>query len=271
MAAIQLEQLNIQLNELMWKFTRPKEFLSGLRELMEFYGDRTFRLGSSSLSTRIIHTYHIPQIFMNQLTHALQTRCEENPNAAFLLADTLWEDNSFEIRRTAIEILALSPVDNCEDLCHRLERWCQPGEDNELIHLLLQDGSGNLRKFKGSDWMRLIGKWLEDLDEAFKTIGLKAALVTIRDENYTDLPSLYNLLSPVLKISDISLQPDLIEISKALAIRSPSEMLFILRQALILGDPINTTRLARKLLPELDTDTGKQLRLMLVESQQIRR
>ncbi len=270
MAAIQLDRLQSQLNELMWKFNQPDEFLDGLRELLEYYSDRTFRSGVTNPSPKTIRTYRVPPIFLIQLNNVLHTRCKENPVAALSLADALWKDASFEIRQTAIEILANNPVDKSEETILRINQWCQPGEDGELIWSLLHLGAGNLRKQKAQDWLMLIQSWLASPDDFSKITGLKAALATIRDDGFLDLPSLYNQLMPILTQAPISLQPELIEILKALAIRSPAEVLFLLRQALILGDESNIIRLVRKLIPGLDAVNAKQVRMILEETQRIR-
>ncbi len=255
-----LNRLKTQINNLIWKFTRPQEFLTELRELLELYSDRTFRPGKASPSAKLPTSYRVPTLVIRQLELELTPLCQENPQAALTLMDALWNDPFLEPRILAALLLGKIDPAPPDMITNHLQRWCQPECESVSLSALLEHGTYRLRREQSEHWFELLHFWLADKNTVVQKIALRAMLPAIQDREFENLPPLFRMIEPFLKSPLPALQTEIVEILQALANRSPIETAYLLRQALAVSNHPLTVRIVRRLLPLFSPEEQNRLR-----------
>lgn len=263
MPAVQLTQLKAQINDLLWKYTRPEEFLEDMHQLFEQHSFRVLRTGRGIQSADLIPTYHIPQMVQYQLEIALGQQCAENPKAALPLADTLWKDPYLEMRQIAAFLLGQVPLNPPEAVLDRLTDWCQPNENKAVLKAVLEKGSTRICRDMPDQWLGLAAQWISTSEIPWQSMGLKGLLPLIDNREFENLPPIYRVISPLIQTAKPELQSDLLAVINALANRSPTETFFLLRQLLSIGTTSNAHRMIRRTLPSFPAVDAARLREIL--------
>src|SRR5271157_2489711 len=263
MPAVQMTRLKAQIGELAWQFTRPDEFQQALTDLFNYYAERTYRPGQAALPVSLTPMYHLPPLIMRQLALDLSPYCVENPTAALALADQLWQDSYLEPRLVAITLLGHLPLQPVEPLLERLNSWCQPAENKELLDAIFRQATRQLRRKMPDLWLALIKGWLDDPRFPFQAMGLNALLPLIQDRDYENLPPVFSSISPLLQSAPPAIQVELIAVISALARRTPKETVYYLRQVLTVAQGAGAERLIRKALPAFNPEDQASLRSAL--------
>ncbi|MEA4906870.1 MAG: DNA alkylation repair protein [Anaerolineaceae bacterium] len=260
MPAVQIPRLKAQISQLIWRFTRPEEFRAELKQLFELYADRTYRPGQTVQALKHAPAYHVPILVMRQLELDLAAPCQENPEAALSVADSIWAEEYLELRQVAAFLLGQVPLDPPERILERLRSWCQPAENRLVLEAALQSGSYRLRKEQPARWLALAGEWLWDQSSPYRSMGLKALLPLVKDRQNQNLPPIFQMIGPLVQSPTTALQSDLAEVLEELAKRSPVETAYFLRQILSLSQHPETLRLVRRTLPALTPQAQASLR-----------
>jgi hypothetical protein len=265
MPAVQLARLNQQIDALIWQFTRPDDFLSRLRDLFELYSDRLYRAGHAVPPTSMTPAYHVPTLVLRHLRVGLHQPCRQHPAAALALVDALWAETMLEFRLLAAALLGYIPLTQVEPILERLRLFARPTEDNQVLETLLTDGGISLRREQPQQWIDCITRWNDEPILSVQSVGLKAIKVTAQDEQFTNLPPLFRILSEQLQTGASPLQVELQETLLALLRRSPTETVYLLRQILPLTTSSITLRLVRLILPRVPAEFQPGLRQALLQ------
>lgn len=258
-----MTRLKAQIGELAWQFTRPGEFQQALTDLFNYYAERSYRPGQSTQPVSLSPMYHLPALILRQLALDLSPYCQENPSAALALADILWTDNYLEPRLLAVSLLGHLPLQPAEPLIERLQNWCQPTENKELLESIFQQGTRRMRRQIPERWLTIIKGWLNDPRVPFQAMGLHALLPLIQDRDYDNLPPVFSSISPLLQSAPAAIQVELIEVISALARRTPRETVYYVRQVLTVAQGTAAARLIRKTLPAFDAEGQASLKIVL--------
>ena len=122
MPAIDLARLRKQANQLTDFFFLPEDFLRHLREMLDFYVNRTLRKKEDIAPGSNLPTYRTPLVVMRQIEKAIGPTAAENPHYALELADLLWDEGYIETRLLAAYLLGRIPPQE-ERLLARLTAW----------------------------------------------------------------------------------------------------------------------------------------------------
>ena len=123
MPAIQLARLRQQAVELAELFSQPEVFIKELKDLFEFYSDRTRRPSQVGAPPPILKAYKIPAPVIRRILFELNPRVKDDPQGGFSLVDALWEQPILELRMLAISFLFKLPAAEHEQILERLEKW----------------------------------------------------------------------------------------------------------------------------------------------------
>ncbi|HLO31528.1 MAG TPA: hypothetical protein VK249_20420, partial [Anaerolineales bacterium] len=91
MPAIDLARLKKQTAYLADVFAEPAVFLRELRDVLEFYVNRSLRSQSVAPSS-VLPTYRTPIVVLRQIEKELGPVAEQQPMQALELADALWDE-----------------------------------------------------------------------------------------------------------------------------------------------------------------------------------
>lgn len=251
MPAVPLARLKKQIADLTLNYTRPAEFVHDVDALLEYYGDHVFRTGMATQPAPLAPMYHTPPLVLRQLEMELAPLVQANPNATLKLTDALWQARHLETRLLAVILVGRLPASHSEQVVQRLQAWAAPQEERRLLDALIVQGTAGLIAHRPDALLSLIRTWLSSSDAAVMGLGLRALLPLIRDEEFENLPPIFAAVSPVLQSAAPAVQAELLEVTRALARRSPAETTFFLKQILSMAPAPAVTRMARKVLPEL--------------------
>ena len=258
MPAFEISRLRLQINELLRHFTQPDLFLQLFRDLCTRYGDFAFR--SQPFAAGQIPAYRLnPQVF-EYLRIELNRACLERPAAAPDLVKALWRESILEPMLLASYMLGEIPLTPPEVVEELIDSIADPAVPGLLLEALFENGTRRLRREMPDRWLDHIEQWMTQNLVEQETIGMRAMLSVIRDEDFENTPPLFRMLTPrMLKIVPEN-QAILAEVLKAMAERLPNEAAFYFRQFIIRSDiPETNLRLLRKMMPLLPNELQRTL------------
>jgi hypothetical protein len=263
MPAVQLARLKIQVDQLVWQFTRPQDFQRGLKNLLETYADWSYRPGEAIQPGSLLPAYHVAPLMMHQVEQQLTRQCHEMPAAALALADALWQDEYFEPRQLAAFILGQTPLKPMEEVSRRILAWSKPDADKQVQEAIFSLATVRLRREYLAAWIEIINTWLTASLLTSKVMGLRALAGLLEDREFEDLPGAFNLLQPLILTAPARLHGDLLLVLQIIVRRSPVEATHFLRQVLSGTNSPLPARLVRQILPTLSPELQASLRRSL--------
>lgn len=246
MPAIQPARLRQQASLLAGHFDQPVAYIRSLHHLLDFYADRSRRQGLSAQPPALLETYNVRPPVLRQVIHELEPLAIEYPAEILLLCDALWVEPVLEFRQLAIALLGkVNPVP-AERVIQRLREWIQSKPEIRLVEAILDEGCQKVRQQKPDEYQDLVTGWLQDRQVYLQQVGLQSLLYLVRNPEYQNLPVVFNLLHPFIVSAPSALRPDVLELIRALANRSPQETAYFLRQNLTQHDPSDVPFLIRQ-------------------------
>jgi len=258
MPAIDLTRLKKQTAQLADSFDQPAVFLRELRDVLEFYINRTLRSQSVAPSS-VLPTYRTPVVVLRQIEKELGPIAERQPVQALELADALWDEGWLETKLIAAILLGRIPPQE-ERLLARLTAWTQAVRDPEVRGALLTTSLTRLRQETPDLFLILVKEWLHPARQRMWSNGIQALVPLISSPDFDNLPPIFELVEPILKASPATLQYDMQELIIVLFEASPDETTFFL-QEIIKGtrSPLPAIAL-RRMSPELPQELQISLR-----------
>jgi hypothetical protein len=261
MPAIDLARLKKQTAKLSDIFDQPDAFLRELREILEFYVNRTLRSQSVAPSS-VLPTYRTPVVVLRQIETEIGPAAERQSIRALELADALWDEGWLETRLLAAFLLGRIPPQE-ERLLARLTAWTQAVRDPEVRAALLTTSLTRLRKETPDLFLVLVKEWLHPARQRMWSNGVQALVPLISSPDFDNLPPIFEIVEPIIKISPGTLQFDLQELITTLFEASPEETTYFLQQILKeTKSPLPSIAL-RRMSPELPVELQANLREML--------
>ncbi len=263
MPAIQLAHLKIQISKLLGEFDSPTNFVSSLKDLYEFYSDRTRKSGRGGPIDSITRSLNVPIQVSRLLERTLQPIVMSQPEQSLAIVDALWEEPWLEFRDLAFSILGWIPPDPEEPIINRIQYWGKSSGNDRLLSSLLPKAMTRLWKEKPGTFFELLESWLKTSDLDQRKLGLRAIPTLVSDSEFKYLPRIYNLLNPF--IQQVNLVPDdnLVQVIRILAQKSPQETVFFLRRNLALTETPGIYTLIRQSLNYFPLDIRDELMTFL--------
>lgn len=259
MPAIDLARLRKQANQLADFFFLPEDFLRHLREMLDFYVNRTLRKKENIAPGSNLPTYRTPLVVMHQIEKAIGPLAMDNPHYALELADLLWDEGYIETRLLAAFLLGRIPPQE-ERLLARLTAWTQQVLDKSVRAALLTTSFARMRKETPDEFLIVVGEWLHPARQRYWSNGIQALLPMITDPRFENMPPIFELVRPVIEAAPGILQTDLGNLINAFYQDSPSETEYFLREILDTSPNPLTAVTLRRLLPTFPPELQASLR-----------
>jgi hypothetical protein len=262
MPAIDLARLRKQASRLADFFFVPDEFLKHLREMLDFYVNRTLRTVENIAPGSNLPTYRTPSVVLRQIEMELGPLAAQNPSDALNLADLLWDEGHLETLMLAAFLLGRIPPQE-ERLLARLTAWTSQVRDPNVRSALLTTSLTRMREETPAQFLELIREWLHPARSRTWASGFQALIPMVADPEFENLPPVLDVVEPIVEAAPVAIQPDLEEFLLALYKASPAETSFFLQQ--ILTNPENeSARITlRRILPAFPADLQADLRDLL--------
>jgi len=263
--AIYPERLRTQTANLSELYDQPARFTHSLIDLLELYSNRTHRAGQAGEPPPLLRTYNVPKPVIRQLMIELQPLANEYPEETIRLVDALWAEESLETRHIAAFLLGSVPPDRPEIILEIITAWLTPELEERLISLILRLTLTRVLKENPAALLTKIDGWLGSDKLTEQQIGLKALRSVLMSRESQDFPLFIQIITPYTRKAPLQIRSDILDVLEALAIRSPKETAYLLRQSLNTPNNPDTALLIRKLLPVFPTDLQESLRQALRE------
>jgi len=265
MPAIQPARLRLQAAQLANEFFQPEQYARSLRNLLEFYADYTHRPGQAGEPPPLLKSYNVPAPVLRQVHRELVPLAHSDHGAALLLCDSLWRQPNLESRLLATSLLGSLPTDQPDAILERASDWVQTTTEESLVESILDPGLGRVRREAPQVFLSLIENWIESSSLPIKRAGLQALRHLANDPSYENLPSLFRILAPLVRVCPPNLDLDVIENLSALAHRAPQETAYFLNQNIESPESVDTAWLVRRVMPEFPLEIRRKLRLSLAK------
>lgn len=260
MPAIQLGRLKIQAARLAEEHARPAAFVTNLENLLDFYADRTHRSGQSGTPHPLLPAYNVPAPVLRQVLAELTPFIYKDPQSGLSLADELWVRDNLECRELSAAILGHVPVQAQDGVISRARTWLKSEMEPRLIESVLRQGLASLRQNSPAGYMELVESWLSSPNLIEQEVGLRGLLPLLEDDTFNNLPVVYRLLAPYVRLVHTSLRPALLAVLDRLVLRSPQETAYFLRQNSTAPESADTPWVIRKVLKKFPPDLQANLR-----------
>jgi len=264
MPAVNPVKLRFQIADVIEFFDTPKAFHRELENLFGFYEYRTLRKGGTIQSEPMIPSFHLPNPVLRQLKLDVKSLIISNPQNSFALCDELWQSQYYEIRQVAIHILGTVSAQEPKPILDRLEAWLKPDLDPFLKSELLANGTKSFLSEFPEKWDSFLTKYLDHDNPRMKALGLQGFSEPLKQKTYSNLPTIFRNISPIIQEPEFELVTALRDLFEALIEHSPQETAFFLRQNLSVTDSSLTHRLVKQCLPLFPKTTQEQLKEVLV-------
>ncbi len=264
MPGVELAKFNEQLDHLAEQISQPDLFVHKFRNILEFYSDRTYRAGEKVKVILRLPSYHLPRIVSQNLHQFLEKHVPvSDPEKALQIANLLWQEPTIESKSMGALVLGSVQAPYPTTIIQVIEEWIQQPLESGLLKELMDVGTQNLRNRFQVAWLEEISSLLISTSIRQKIAGLLAIIPFIQDEQFEDLPKVYEFLYPVISTPSGTILPELTEALLALIKRSPTETVSYLAQLMNDTHHPNLLRAVRNILPAMDTNGQSRLRQLL--------
>jgi hypothetical protein len=202
---------------------------------------------------------------MRQVWNDLLPRVNQRPADVLPLCDELWAEQNYDLKMLAARLLGLVPVTSPEPVVVRINSWISEELDNRILDGVFEYGLIRLHQETPGILLDLVSYWMDSANPYLQHAGLRALLPMINKSGTENLPSIFRMLTPYLRITPPGLRPDILSILIALAHNSPSETAYLLRQNLNAPDNPDTAWLIRRVMDEFPEEAQAGLRVAIME------
>lgn len=261
MPAISPARLKRDAANLFSRLGDPQAFDRALEDLFEFYADRTYRPSRSGKPAPLLPAYHVPKPVLRELNLGLTSYAAEAPEAALKLAGRMWSHGMYEYMLLAVQIVAALPNEYSEAGVRLLRSWIHATSDESLLEAIFQVCAVKAP----AQTLEYAGVLLESEvpgEAASALIGLTALA---KDSDEALLPGVYKLLGRILENPDLEKSVRTHSLVRALAVRSPAETAYFLRQYYLVSMRPQVGRMLRQSLPLFPEPLRGDLRKVLRE------
>ncbi len=230
MPAVDIARLKMQAATLVEKFDQPAVFIAELHRILDFYADRTLRMGIA-VPASVLPAYRASAAVLRQIENELAPLATLFPEQSMALTDALWKEGYLETRLLAAALLGRtnpsSPL-----LTERIAAWVQRARDPQVRRAILSISLHRIRKEQPQRFIELIQTWFQPEEIRQWSNAIYALIPLLEDPEFENLPPIYNLLSPALEKFPTNLQPELVDLLRALYAASPVETTYFLKQTI---------------------------------------
>ncbi len=266
MPAIEFSRLRTKIELLGRVYASPGQFVKDLSDLYFFYSDMTFK-PSGTPSTGTISAYRAPVVINRELERMLKPFAVKDPESTLLIADLLWQTKKLEPCQLAAGLVGALPIEETDKVLSWIKEKSTGGEANELTTVIHEKATATLRKEEPKIWLSTLAAWYEGGDTALRKMAIEGLAPLLKDENFDNLPIVFDFLEPVFAKFDSHVALALITLLGLLVERSEVETVFMLKQVLKTNPNEDLSRLIRRALPLFSVEGQNSLRAYMRDHQ----
>lgn len=265
MPVIQPAKLKQESARLVELYHQPDIFIRELHNMLELYADRTYRRGQAGEPASILPTYNVPPPLLRQITRDLKPLAQIWREETLILCDMLWSEENFEIRSLATYLLGQIELKPPDPVIERLMMWSDETMDERVVQVLLDYGLSRMRSEAQAELITMIEEWLISNSLIKKQLAVRVLIPMTDDPPGENIPLIFRLTTPFIRRTERELRPYVLRLWRQLAVCSPQETAFQLKQNLKAPDNPDIKWFIRHLIPSFPDDIQNSLREYLRE------
>jgi hypothetical protein len=192
MPAIQPEQLQRQIEDLIGLAYDPRSFIRSTMNLLDYYADRTKRPRSSTAKIEIAKILRVPRPVMRTLCQRILQFDGGDAERWLEIGRGLWSQAIREARQVAACTLAKSPE---ELISNEVEAWAIVCEDDEALTHLTTMGLRAWRVKNQQRFYASVEAWLLDPRVRIRHLAILALHARSGDDDFDELPMVLEYLA----------------------------------------------------------------------------
>jgi hypothetical protein len=239
---------------------RSEEFVRAIREIVEYYADRTKRSTAASEALIMSRVLRVPQPVLTAICSAIHEQPDIPPSARLEAAEALWDLGYRETRKIGI---CLVRGLEAEQLLPVLEQWSAVCDDRQVLRWMAEEGLKQWWDAAGVGLWRTLRSWMAADGQHLRHLVLLALLIRVdRSTDDADLPKIFRLLRGAVGNVRGDSYTTLVDLVQALARRSRQETARYLIDEMKRGTP-GIGRMVRSCLKEFPADLRTQIEMAL--------
>ena len=266
MPAIEFSRLRTKIELLGRVFASPGQFVKNLSDLYFFYSDMTFQ-PTGLPTTGTLSSYRAPVVINRELERLLKPYALAAPESTFQIADLLWQTKKLEPCQLAAGLVGALPIEEAAKVLEWIQARTNGLEPVELTSLLHEQATRTIRSQQPGLWVETLATWYASGEPARRKMAIFGLVPLINDENFDNLPIVFNFLEPIFAQLDSQITAPLLLVLERLVEKSEVETLFLVKQALKRSVNENLPRLVRRALPLFSPEGQASLKMCLRENQ----
>lgn len=259
MPAVNLLQLRIELNDLLWNFTDPPAFRKTLLDLLEKFAYTAYRSESKTQSVSTRPQLQVSLILLREMDLVLIPAIREQPQAALAICDLLWNDENIDVCLIASRMLGEIPIEHADLVLDRAGEWALHGMRHMTARTLLKNASALIMRHDPEILLRKVRRWYVDPREEQNFLCLEGMAILVEDNSFENLPAIFTLVEALMGEATMDTQKSLEELFLVLYRRTPNETVYVIRQCLKSDPNITAQRVIRHVIPEFAENVRKSL------------
>ncbi len=266
MPAVNLLQLRVELNDLLWNFTDPPAFRRTLLDLLEKFAYTAYRSESKARAVSTRPQLQVSLILLREMDLVLIPAIREQPQAALAICDLLWNDENMDVCLIASRMLGEIPIEHADLVLDRAGEWALAGVRHMTARTLLRNASALIMRHDPEILLRKVRRWYVDPREEQNFLCLEGMAILVEDRSFENLPAIFTLLEALMGEAAIDTQNALEELFLVLYKRTPNETVYVIRQCLNDNPNVTAQRVIRRVIPSFDPKVQKSLQDALREA-----
>jgi hypothetical protein len=223
MAPAQLSRLRPQISALSSLFEHPQTYIKSLTTLLEQYRSE-IEVSADGISPHsLIKKMNVPEIVISQLIISFNHLVKTFPQQTIEIAKEIWNREYFEYKQLSIHLLSKLPGKELPIYLDHLAQWVKNDTEAPILTVILETARENPELQRDSGWLELISAWVASEDIRLKKIGLRSITDLIKMENQFPDPARIRKIRPAFSNPGISINLELMEITKLMASLSLNE------------------------------------------------
>lgn len=242
-------------------------FVRELHNLLDRYADRTYRPGQAGEPTSLLPTYNVPPPLLRQITRDLKPLAQTRREESLILCDKLWSEDNFEIRSLAAFLLGQIELTPADPVIERLMKWSDETLDERMVQVLLDNSLIRMRTESQDELFTIAEEWLNSTSTQKNQFAVRVLISMADAPPGENVPLIFRLTTVFIRKTDRELRPYVLKLWRQLALSSPQETAYQLKQNLKAPDNPDVKWYIRNLIPSFPDDLQKSLRESLREDE----
>lgn len=238
-------------------FSEPKTFIKTLHEILAFYDRRAYRPSKELVPKTFMRSYNLPAQVLPLIEIGLKEAASLRPAEALALAQALWQDPYYEARELAASVLGQLPEEFSTEVLRMIEEWVSSPLDRAALQVLLEKAS--LPPRLAETWDAFIEKLLSSPTVRLQSAGLLALAIDLEQRPLNKYSGVFKLVRPFIQAGDERQDLNLNLVVENLAIKTPNETAYLLKQVLADTPGNDIERRIREYLPYFPPETASGL------------